>query len=64
MELQPQQLHLNKTTRLQLKKEAKRQRISMSKLAEDLIISGLKQLKMKSSQSTLSDLENLHMRIN
>tara|TARA_B100000242_G_C43051544_1_gene491322 strand:+ start:3468 stop:3662 length:195 start_codon:yes stop_codon:yes gene_type:complete len=64
MELQPQQLHLNKTTRLQLKKEAKRQRISMSKLAEDLIISGLKQLKMKSSQSTLSDLENLHRRIN
>ena len=64
MELQPQQLHLNKTTRLQLKKEAKRQRISMSKLAEDLIISGLKQLKMKSSQSTLSDLENLRRRIN
>ena len=63
MELQPQQLHLNKTTRMQLKK-AKRQRISMSKLAEDLIIAGLKQLKMKSSQSTLADLENLQRRIN
>ena len=64
MELQPQQLHLYKTTRMQLKKEAKRQRISMSKLAEDLIIAGLKQLKMKSSQSTLADLENLQRRIN
>jgi|TARA_Y100001963_G_C6451527_1_gene296077 hypothetical protein len=58
MEVQQQQLYLNKNIRLQLKREAKKRRISMSKLAEDLIVVGLNQLRTK-SQSSLSDLEKL-----
>ena len=62
MELQQQQLYLNKTIRNQLKREAKKRRISMSKLAEDLISVGLAQLRLK-SQSSLSDLETLAKKV-
>ena len=62
MELQQQQLYLNKTIRNQLKREAKKRRISMSKLAEDLIAVGLSQLRLK-SQSSLSDLETLAKKV-
>ena len=52
MEIEQQQLYLNKNIRLELKAIAKKNRISMSKLVEDLIIEALNNRRQLNTLST------------
>ena len=52
MEIEQQQLYLNKNIRLELKAIAKKNRISMSKLVEDLIIEALNNRRQLNTLNT------------
>lgn len=65
MEIEQQQLYLNKNIRLQLKALAKENRVSISKMAEFLIIEALnkRQTLNTSSYETLKEVSDNARRV-